>query len=107
MVEAEVPLLDKSEELVKAAKVFRAINHPVRKQIFKILHAKSQATVTEIYAKLRIEQSAASQHLKLLREVNMVETERKGRLIFYKPNYEKLALLEKVVSKIVSEIVSV
>ena len=98
----QLTLINK-EELKKASNVFRAINHPLRKQILKLLHEKQQARVTEIYIALGIEQSVASQHLKILREANIVETRRKGKEILYKPNYDSLTKLEEIVSKIVVE----
>ncbi|MDB5199458.1 MAG: ArsR family transcriptional regulator, partial [Chitinophagaceae bacterium] len=72
MQHSQILLINKGEEIKKAAKVFRAIDHPLRKQILKILDAKSQATVTEIYVNLNIEQSVASQHLKILKEIKAV-----------------------------------
>jgi len=99
-------LLDNEPDIKKVGKVFRAIDHPLRKKILKLLEEKQPAKVTDIYVNLRIEQSVASQHLKILRECKIVETERKGRSILYKPNYNTLTKLEKIVSQIVTEIVS-
>ena len=101
----QLPLIDK-EEIKKASTLFRAINHPLRKQILKLLDEKQQATVTEIYVGLGLEQSVASQHLKILRKAGIVETQRKGRAILYKPNYDNLTKLEKIVSEIVSDFIS-
>ena len=96
---APLPLIDKEPEIKKMRKVFRAIDHPLRKKILKLLE-KQPVKVTDIYVNLRIEQSVASQHLKILRESKIVETERKGKLILYKPNYNSLAKLEKIVTGI-------
>jgi DNA-binding transcriptional ArsR family regulator len=85
-------------------KVFRAIDHPLRRKILKLLEEKEPIKVTDIYVNLRIEQSVASQHLKILRESKIVETERKGKSILYKPNYNNLTKLEKIVTEIVTEI---
>ena len=54
--------------LKKAALVLRAVNHKLRQQILKLIHQKGRITVTEIYVKLRLEQSVASQHLAILRK---------------------------------------
>ena len=48
-------------------------------------------TVTEIYVKLRLEQSVASQHLAILRRAGIVSTARDGKFIFYSLNYARLA----------------
>ena len=46
--------------LKKAALILRAVNHKLRLQILKLIHTHGKLTVTEIYVKLRLEQSVAS-----------------------------------------------
>lgn len=99
-------LIDNEQEIKTAGKVFRAIDHPIRKKILKILEKKTEATVTEIYLYLKIDQPVASQHLKILREIKAVEAQRKGKAIVYKLNFNKLTKLEKIISEIITEIVS-
>ncbi len=53
--------------LKKAAMILRALNHKLRQQIVKLIDENKRLTVTEIYVKLRLEQSVASQHLAILR----------------------------------------
>lgn len=74
----------------KAALILRAINHPLRQQMLKLIHESTSITVTELYIKLRLEQSVASQHLAILRKANIVSTERKAKNIFYSVNYKFL-----------------
>ena len=47
-------------------------------------------TVTEIYVKLRVEQSVASQHLAILRRAEFVQTSRDGKNIHYSLNTARL-----------------
>ncbi|HEX7456885.1 MAG TPA: hypothetical protein VF301_00470, partial [Ginsengibacter sp.] len=47
----------------KAAMVLRSLNHTLRQQAIKTIHENKRITVTELYVKLRLEQSVASQHL--------------------------------------------
>ena len=77
-------------QLKKAALVLRAINHKLRQQILKLIHQHDKMTVTEIYVKLRLEQSVASQHLAILRKAGFVKTVRDGKFIFYSVNYDRL-----------------
>lgn len=44
----------------KASLILRAINHKLRQQILKLIDEQGKITVTEIYVKLRLEQSVAS-----------------------------------------------
>jgi DNA-binding transcriptional ArsR family regulator len=79
----------------KVAMILRAVNHKLRQQMIKLIDDKKKITVTEIYVKLRLEQSVASQHLAILRRANIVTTERDGKYIYYSVNYAKLAEIVK------------
>ncbi len=76
--------------LKKAALVLRALNHKLRQQILKLIDEKKKITVTEIYVKLRLEQSVASQHLAILRLAGIVITERDGKFIYYSVNHKRI-----------------
>jgi DNA-binding transcriptional ArsR family regulator len=77
-------------QLKKAALVLRAINHKLRQQILKLISEHDRMTVTEIYVKLRLEQSVASQHLAILRKAGFVNTFRDGKFIYYSVSAERL-----------------
>lgn len=66
--------------LKKAALVLRAMNHKLRQQMIKLLDENERMTVTEIYVKLKLEQSVASQHLAILRRAGIVVTSVMGNL---------------------------
>jgi DNA-binding transcriptional ArsR family regulator len=96
----ELPI--ESLQIKKAALIFRAINHPLRRQMLQLLHENARMTVTEIYIKLRLEQSVASQHLAILRKAGMVNTEREGKFIFYSVNYQRLKQVHQTAGNIIS-----
>ena len=79
-----------THNLKLAARFFRATNNKVRQKILQVLHKKGKLTVTELYQHLKLEQSAASQHLAILRKARLVFTERRGKQVFYSVNYEQL-----------------
>lgn len=83
-----------------AAHVLRAINHKLRQQIIKLLEEHKRMTVTEIYVKLRLEQSVASQHLSILRRNHIVRHERDGKFIYYSLNTEALETIARVVDEL-------
>lgn len=87
--------------LKKAALVLRAMNHKLRQQMIKLLDENKKMTVTEIYVKLRLEQSVASQHLAILRRAGIVITQRDGKFIYYTINYERVAEVNKFVEDLV------
>jgi len=88
-------------QLKKAALVLRSLNHKLRQQILRLIHSKQQIIVSDIYAKLRLEQSVTSQHLAILRKAGFVNTERDGKRIFYSVNYQRLQEVGALASQIV------
>ncbi len=84
-----------------AAMTLRAINHKLRQQIIKLLEENKRMNVTDIYVKLRLEQSVASQHLAILRRANIVKTEREGKYIHYSLNHARIQAISEFVSKLV------
>lgn len=90
-----------NEYLKKASKVIRALNHPMRQEIINLIGLNEKMCVTEIYTKLKIEQSVASSQLKILRLEKILITERQGKNIIYKVNNERiveiLSLCEQLV----------
>jgi DNA-binding transcriptional ArsR family regulator len=70
--------------------IFRAINHRLRLQIVRLLHEHGRMTVTDIFVKLKLEQSVASQHLAILRKAGFVDALRNGKFIYYSVNYARM-----------------
>lgn len=85
----------------KAALTLRALNHKLRQQILKIINEDNKITVTEIYVKLRLEQSVASQHLAILRKAGIVSTQREGKFIYYTINSTRIEAIQEFVKNLV------
>lgn len=85
----------------KASLVLRALNHKLRQQILKLINENDKLAVTEIYVKLRLEQSVASQHLAILRKAGIVSTKREGKFIYYTINRSRVEAIEQFVAKLV------
>jgi len=88
-------------KIKKAALVLRALNHKLRQLILKTIDEHKRITVTELYVKLRLEQSVASQHLAILRKAEIVNTVREGKFIFYTINEDRIADINKFVQQLV------
>ena len=89
-------------QLKKAALIYRAVNHQLRQQMLQLLHKNQRMAVTDVYIKLRLEQSVASQHLAILRKAGFVNTERDGKRIFYSVNYQRLQEVGKRAEDLIS-----
>jgi DNA-binding transcriptional ArsR family regulator len=85
-----------------AAMTLRAINHKLRQQIIRLLEEHKRMNVTDIYVKLRLEQSVASQHLAILRRANIVATQREGKFIHYSLNHKRIADIAQFVNELVN-----
>lgn len=85
----------------KSALVLRALNHKLRQQIIKTIHESKKLTVTQLYVKLRLEQSVASQHLAILRKAGIVNTERDGKFIYYTINFQRIESINTFVRNLV------
>jgi len=96
-LKTHAPALDHLS-IKKASLTFRAINHPLRQEMIRMIDSKGHATVTELFVEMRLEQSVASQHLAILRRAGLVKKEREGKFMYYKLNLEKLELLNKLVT---------
>ncbi len=80
--------------------IVRSIRHPLRQKMLQLLHSHREMTVTDLYIKLRLEQSLASQHLALLRRSGVVKTRREGKFIFYSIDYARLEQMSELLSQL-------
>lgn len=87
-------------ELRKAVLVLRAVNHKLRQRMIDLLEENQRMTVTDIYIKLRLEQSVASQHLAILRKAGVVCTDRQGKYIYYALDQERLTQISRLVEEL-------
>ncbi len=87
-------------DLRKAVLVLRAVNHKLRQRIIDLLEESESLTVTDIYIKLRLEQSVASQHLAILRRAGVVATEREGKFIYYSLDRDRLGQISRLVEEL-------
>ncbi|MEO6550913.1 MAG: metalloregulator ArsR/SmtB family transcription factor [Ferruginibacter sp.] len=86
----------------KAALILRALNHKLRQQLLKLIEEEKKITVTEIYVRLKLEQSVASQHLAILRKAGIVTTQRDGKFIFYIINHKRIDEISEFVNELVA-----
>lgn len=78
----------------------RAVNHKLRQRVIDLLEEQDKLTVTDIYIKLRLEQSVASQHLAILRRAGVVATDRQGKFIYYSLDRDRLNQISKLVEEL-------
>ncbi len=81
----------------------RALANSLRIKILQIIVDKKEVNVNVIYGLLEIEQSITSQHLKVLRDANLVSTRRDGKMIYYTFNEERYSEIESAIKILLPE----
>ena len=92
-----------NEKLQEAAEILRAINHKLRMRILEFIDQNEKINVNKIYNTLNLEQSITSQHLRILRKAGIVETQRDGKFIYYKINYDRVNQSIKAIDSFLEE----
>ena len=78
------------EKLEASSELLRALADPLRLQIIEFIDQSDAINVNKIYNTLKLEQSITSQHLRVLRTTDLVSTEREGKFIHYRVDYDKI-----------------
>jgi ArsR family transcriptional regulator len=78
------------QKLQFSCELVRALAHPLRLRMLSLIDQNDALCVHDIFGALKLEQSVTSQHLRVLRDVGLVNTERRGKFIYYTLNYPRL-----------------
>ena len=87
------------EDYTVEAKLFKALNHPVRLAILDILR-ENESCVCHLEAYLGLRQAYISQQLMILRESGLVQDRRDGWNIFYRVSEPRIYALIDAASQI-------
>ena len=77
-----------------AMDIFVALADPTRRAILEILASSGELTATAIYEHFSVSPQAISQHLKVLREAQLVVMEKSAQKHLYRLNPETLSQFE-------------
>lgn len=83
-----------AEGIRKLASLYHAIDHSVRMDIIQLLHANETMSVMEISDKMQLDKETVSQHLSILRKVELVQSTPRSRFRYYSLNYKILKNLQ-------------
>lgn len=86
------------------ADISKALSHPARISILKILNEMDACMVTNIVEQLPLAQATVSQHLKELKRVGLIDGEIDGPRICYCVNNRVLLKAKKSIDKLFSKI---
>ena len=74
------------EKIKELAEIFKALSDPNRLRILKLLIKHNCLCVNALSKELNISQSAVSQHLKILRQAEVVQSSKQGFFVHYTIN---------------------
>lgn len=76
-------------------RLFDALSDPTRRTIIELLASQGQMAASDIYQNFKMTNPAVSQHLKILREAELVKIEKDAQKHIYSLNPEKIRDLEE------------
>lgn len=79
--------------------MFEALADPTRRHIVEVLAANGELAASAIYEQFSVSPQAISQHLKVLREANVVEMEKRAQKHIYRLNPQTLSEFETWVQR--------
>ena len=86
---------DADDELAKLAK---AIGHPARVRILRMLSLREARVCSQIVDELPLAQSTVSEHLRILKDAALIRSSQDGPRIGYCINYDTLRKLKALVA---------
>lgn len=102
IVQCCAPLVEEpleSHEADRLAEWFGVLADPTRLRLLSLISATGEACpACELVEPLGVSQPTVSHHLKVLREAGLVESETRGRWVYYRPVPERLQVLSEAIA---------
>ncbi len=99
VIECCAPLLDEPlapEEAGMLAEWFGVLADPTRLRLLSLIAATGEACAAcDLVDPLGVSQPTVSHHLKVLRTAGLVESEKRGRWVYYRPIPARLGILSR------------
>ncbi|HLJ33561.1 MAG TPA: metalloregulator ArsR/SmtB family transcription factor [Ktedonobacteraceae bacterium] len=80
--------------------MFVALADPTRRNILELLASNGELPATAIYERFAVSPQAISQHLKVLREAQLVDMEKRAQKHVYRLNLQTLSQFEQWVQQV-------
>ena len=87
------------EKLTVSTELMRALAHPLRLKILEFLDQHKNIQVNQIYNTLKIEQSIASQHLRILKNAGVLIADKEGKFMHYTIDYQRVSNAVKAINR--------
>ena len=97
-VQSELWALEGPEADEELAKLTKALGHPARVRIIRMLSRKEARVCSQIVDELPLAQSTVSEHLRILKEAGLIRSSQDGPRIGYCINFDTLRKLKALIS---------
>jgi ArsR family transcriptional regulator len=101
IAECCAPLVEEplsTSEADQLAGWFKVLSDPVRLRLLSLISSEGEACAAcDLVEPLGIKQPTVSHHLKVLYEAGLVDREKRGRWVYYRPVPERLAILSRAI----------
>ncbi len=87
------------EKVNNATRLLKGVAHPIRLSIMEVLKSSDPMCVTDIYEKIGVEQAVVSQHLKILKDRNILRSTKEGKHCYYSIKNENFKQLLDVIAQ--------
>ncbi|MBS3096881.1 winged helix-turn-helix transcriptional regulator [Candidatus Woesearchaeota archaeon] len=84
------------------AEMCKVFSNPIRLEILNLLRGK-EMSVTELIQKTKLSQANISQHLGIMKSKGIVESNRKGKNIYYKLTNPKIVKAFDIIREVLAE----
>jgi ArsR family transcriptional regulator len=95
---SDLPGLEGPEADDELAKLAKAIGHPARVRILRMLSQKEARVCSQIVGELPLAQSTVSEHLRILKDAGLIRSNQDGPRVGYCINYNVLRKLKALVA---------
>ena len=87
------------DQAVDMAKMFKALGDPIRLRILSLIaSSQDECCVCDLSGSFDLSAPTISYHLKILREADLVDSDRRGTWVYYRPRAENLARLSTILA---------
>lgn len=94
-----------NEQIIQLSSFCKSLSNPTRIEIIKLIAQNKKMMVQEIIAVVPLAQSTVSEHLKVLREAQLVKVEIVGNKSYYSVRTKALEKAEKSLKKVLKSII--
>jgi len=97
-LQSELQVLEGADADEELAKLAKAIAHPARVRIVRMLSRKEARVCSQIVGELPLAQSTVSEHLRILKEAGLIRSSQDGPRVGYCINFDTLRKLKALIA---------